>query len=272
MFKLENKFITIMTISLLIMMIVFTIIDWSVDGFDLLKAQQYEFYFQSFVSISGLAFTSIMAITIFIIYKKTKLPSLKYMSLSFLLTSFAYFSIGYHSSYCKVCSDLTMCSASHNYSNYLIVIAFVIFVLTVLLVNIKNSISILKLFSYGLITASSILLIVLFISIQFIETPGILFYELSDINLQGFVFIFPLFLMAFTLIYLRKKGKIKKVVFLIFSLLSLSFIPQAYHIFLCKECHVMECSEFYVFAGLLMHIALGLFIYSLSQQIKEENS
>jgi len=272
MFNIEKKLITTMTLSLLIMMVIFTIIDWSVDGFNLLKFQQYEFYFQSFVSIAGLAFTSIMAITVFIIYKKTKLSSLKYMSLSFLLTSFAYMSIGYHSSYCKVCSDLTMCSASHNYSNYLIVIAFVIFVLTVLLINIKNSISILKIFSYGLITASSILLIILFISIEFIETPGVLFYELGNINLQGFVFIFPLFLMAFTLIYLRKKGNIKRVVLIIFSLLSLSFIPQAYHIFLCKDCHVMECSEFYVFAGLLMHIALGLFVYSLSQQIKEENS
>lgn len=266
----EKKIITVLVLLLSVGMLVFTFLDWSVDGFELFKAQQYEFYFQSWVSIAGISFTLIMAVTTFMIYKKTKLASLKFMSLSFLLTALAYLSIGYHSTYCKVCSDLAICSGSHNYSNYFIVIALVTFVLSVLLMSAKNNISILKLFANGLIVASSVLLMVLFISIEFMEIPGSLFYEINQINLQGFVFVFPLFLIAFSYIYFRKKYKMRKMIGALFLLLSLSFIPQAYHTFLCEECHTMECSEFYIVAGLMMFIALGLFIYSLGQQLKEE--
>ena len=272
MFTSEKKVITTLVLVLFIVMLLFSFLDWRVDGFELLKSQSFEFYFQSWVSIAGLSFTTIMSVTTFIIYKKTKISSLKFMSLSFLLTSLAYLSIGYHSTYCKVCSDLGICSASHNYSNYFIVIALVTFVLSVLLMHAKNNISILKFFAYGLITASSVLLLVLFISIEFMEIPGIAFYEVNTINLQGFVFVVPLILIAFSYIYYRKKHKMKKVIVAIFLLVSVSFIPQAYHLFLCEECHTMECSEFYIVAGLMMFMALGLFVYALGQQLKEEEA
>ena len=270
MFSSEKKVVTAVGLLLVIATAVFTFLDWRTGEFDLLKAQEYKFYFQSWVSIAGFSFTLVMSLTMFIIYKKMNRPSLKFMSLSFLVAAVAYMSIGYHASYCKVCSDLAMCSATHNYSNYLIVIALIVFALTTLMMNVKNNIAILKLFSLGLIMASLILLIILFVSIQFMEIPDALLYNINQINLQGLVFIFPLILIGFTLIYLRKSCKVKKIIVLISVLFSLSFIPQAYHIFLCQECHVMECSEFYVVSGLMMFMALGLFIYSLSLQLKED--
>jgi len=250
--------------------IVFTFIDWSVDGFELLKPQDYQLYFQSWISMAGALFTFIMAITTFIIYKKINLHSLKFISLSFLLTSIAYLIIGYHSTYCEVCSDLTMCSSSHNYPNYFTVIALIIFVLTILLMNLKNNINLLKLFSYGLILASFLMLVTLFMSIEFMETPKLIFYTISTINLQGFVFIFPLILIVLAYIYLKNVYMVTSSVSFIFFLLFISFIPQAYHTFVCIDCHTMECSEFFVFSGLIMFIVVGLLIYSITLQLREK--
>lgn len=265
----KNKFIIISAV-LAVAALIFTVLDWSVDGFDFFKPQDYQFYFQSWVSIAGILFTLTMSITTFVIYKKCKLDSLKFISLSFLMTSIAYLLIGYHASYCKVCSDLSLCSASHNYSNYFSVIALVITAITALLVNLKNNIIPLKLFSIGIISASFFLLAVLFISIQFMETPDIISYVTVNFNLQGFVFIFPMILIILSFIYLKSIYKVSNVISFVFVLMLISFLPQAYHTFICAECHTMECSEFYIFSGLFMFIAIGLLIYSISLQILEK--
>ncbi len=264
------KIIFNLFLLLFILSIVFTLVGWSVDGFDFFKFQDNKHYFQSWISIAGVIFTFIMSITTFIIYKKSDLSSLKFISLSFFLTSLAYGIIGYHASYCKVCSDLSMCSASHNYPNYFIVIALIIFVVSVLLANIKHNIKYLKLLSFGLIFATMLLMIVLFISIKYMETPDIITYVFTTLNLQGYIFIFPLIFILFATIYFRTIYKLTSLTNLIFSLLFISFIPQAIHVFSCDECHIMECSEFYVLAGLLMFISTGLLIYSLSLAIEKK--
>lgn len=271
MLKIEKKVLITISIIVLLAMIVFTILDWDIDTFEFLKVQKYEFYFQSWVSVSGLIFSMVMSITTFFIYAKNKLPSMKFLSISFLLSSFSYLIIGYHASYCKLCSDLSLCSAGHNYSNSFTIIALIILVLTILLMNLKNSIVTLKLFSYGLIVGSFLVLITLFVSLQFMVMPDFLFYELSTINLQGFVFIFPLILIALSFIYFIKTFKITKSVISVFSLLFISFLPQAYHIFVCKECDIMECSEFYIFSGIIMYMAIGFIIYAISLELKKKS-
>lgn len=270
MLKIDKS--VLLFIILFLCSFIVILLDWNVDGFNFLKAQNYELYFQSWVAFAGVIFTAIMATSIFIIYKKTKIASLKFVSLSFLLASFAYAIIAYHTSYCKMCSDLTMCGASHNYPNYLIVIALVITVLTILSINLKKNIIVLKQFAYALVFASSLLLLILFMSIKFMETPDIIAYVISTINIQGLSFIFPLILIVFSFIYFRKMYKDNKIVLLIFALLFISFLPQAYHIFVCEECNNMECSEFFVASGLMMFMAVGLLIYAIGLQLDEKKN
>ncbi len=251
--------------------ILFAFVDWSVDGFDFFKLQSIKYYFQSWISIAGSVFALVMSVTIFIIYKKSELVSLKFVSLSFLLISIAYGIISYHTSYCKACSDLSLCGASHTYPNYLIIIALIIFVTSLLLANIGKNIELLKLFSYGLMAAVALLMVILFISIEFMETPDIAAYILRKLNMQGFIFLFPSVLVAFAFIYFKSIYKLTNSIIAIFLLIFISSIPQAYHIFICNDCHIMECSEFYIFAGLFMFLAIGLLVYSTSLELKKNN-
>jgi len=227
-------------IVLFITTIVFSLIDWSVDGFDFFTFQSSKYYFQSWLSLAGIVFSFIMFITTFIIYKKSDIASLKFISLSFLLSLFAYASIGYHTSYCQMCSDLSMCGASHNYPNYLIIIVLTMLVLSVLVANIKKSIVFLKLLSYGLILATFLLMGILLISVEYMEIPTVIDYVFSVLNLQGFVFVFPLIFIIFIFLYMRKIYKFTTISILIFILAFSSFLPQAVHIFTCNECHIME--------------------------------
>lgn len=254
------------------MSIIFIFIDWSVDGFDFFKFQEQHFYFQSWISMAGIFFTLVMTVTTFIIYKKTKLKSLKYIPLSFLLIATAYFITGYHSSYCKVCSDLGYCAASHNYPNYLIIITFVIFVLSTVILSrsldIVKKAELLQKFSYGVITATVLLIITLFFSLEYLEIPDHISYN-TTINLQAIVFIIPLLITLWAFAYFRRAYKASAVYLLMALLSSLSFLPQIYHIYTCKDCHTMECSEFYLFSGLIMLIVTGLFLHSVSIQLQE---
>jgi len=272
MLKLDKKLLLLLFFILYLCSVAVIFVDWKVDNFDFFKVQNYELYFQSWVSMAGVLFTIVMTISTFFIYKKSKIASLKFISLSFLMTSFAYAIIAYHTSYCKMCSDLTMCGASHNYSNYFTVIALVITVLTILLINLKNNITPLKQFAYALVIGSSLLLVTLFISIEFMETPDIIAYAISNINIQGLSFIFPLVLIVLSFVYFRKMYKDNKVILFIFALLFVSFLPQAYHVFVCTECHNMECSEFFVASGLMMFIATALLIYAIGLQFEEKKN
>ena len=215
-----------------------------------------------------------MAVTTFVIYKKTNLLALKYLPVGFILTSTAYTIIGYHTSYCEVCSDLTLCGASHSYPNYLIITALIILVLTIILltkkININAKTFILKTFVIGLIIATILLMTILFASLQYMEIPNVIDY-VESINLQAIFFIFPILSVAWVFFYLKKSYKIPKSILTIFILLSISFLPQFYHILICKDCHSMECSEFYILAGLLMYIAVGIIIHSISIQLQEKN-
>lgn len=272
MLKSDKKILIALFFILYLCSVVVMFADWSVDGFDFFKIQKYELYFQSWISIAGVLFTVVMAISTFAIYKKSKIASLKFVSLSFLMTSFAYGIIAYHTSYCKICSDLTMCGASHNYPNYFTVIALVVSVLAILSINLKNNITVLKQFASSLVFASLLLLVTLLISIRFMETPDIMAYVISTINIQGLSFIFPLILIVFSFIYFRKMYKNNKIILVVFTLLFISFLPQAYHIFVCTECNIMECSEFFVASGLMMFIAIGLLIYAIGLQLEEKKN
>lgn len=268
--RLEKKYIVILCLFFIFASIGFIFLDWSVDGFDFFKVQKYELFFQSWVSLAGAVFTAVMGITVFFIYKKSRLLSLKFVSFSFLLTSFAFGLIGYHTAYCKVCSDLTMCGASHNYANYLIIIALIAVTMISILVNLKNNIAILKTLASGLVLASLLLFLIVFFSIQFMETPDLMSYVIETINLQGFVFILPILFLLLTFIYFKKMYQLSNSISLIFLLLFISFLPQAYHIFICSECHSMECSEFFVFSGLIMLIVIGSLLYAIALQLEEK--
>jgi len=257
------------SMGLFLISILFLWINWEIDGFEIFT-NNHKYYFQSWVSLSGSIFSLIMAFTIFFIYKKSNLQSLKYIGLSFIFVSLSYATIGYHSSYCKVCSDLSVCSASHNYSNYFVLISLIILVTTILLLNIKKSINFLMLFSYSLIGSSFIVMIILFTSVPFMETPSIANFIINDLNIQGFIYISPILLIVLAGIYMHSLHKLSKLILFLFIVLSSSFLPQAYHLFTCNQCNIMECSEFFSIAGLLMFIATGLLIRAISCQFDIE--
>ncbi len=252
--------------------IIIIYIDWNVDGFNFFKFQEQHFYFQSWISIAGILFATIMAITTFIIYKKTKLPSLRYISISFLLIAIAYTIIGYHASYCEVCSDLGYCAASHSYPNYLIIITFVIFVLSTIMfsrsLDVVKKAELLQKLSYGLIIATIFLSITLFMSLKYLKIQDHISY-LSTTNLQALIFILPLIVIVWAFVYFRRTYKASRVYILMAALVLLSFLPQFFHILRCKDCHTMECSEFYVVSGFIMVIVIGLFIHAVSIQLLE---
>lgn len=265
----NNNLIHLFTI-LFLTSIIFSVANWSVDGFDFFEFQHNNKYFQSWISIAGVLFSLIISITVSIIYKKTKILSLRFIPIAFILTAIAYATIGYHLSYCKVCSNLTLCGASHNYSDFFIIIALVIFTLLSILQNqidIKIKTSALKILSYGLISAIIILTLVLFFSLQFIEIPNIITYR-GSFNLQGIVFIIPLVLSIWFFIYFKNSYKSIKNITILFILLIAGFIPQTYHILFCNECNIMECSEFFVLSGLIMLIVVMILIYSININLK----
>lgn len=265
--------ITYLLFSILFLIsLIFIYLGWSVDGFDFFKFQEQHFYFQSWISSAGILFSSVMAITTFVIYKKTKFKSLRYIPLSFLLTASAYLIIGYHSSYCKVCSDLGYCAASHNYSNYFFIITLLIFVLFTIIsshaVGLVKKAQLLQDFSYGLISATILLGISLFISLVYLELPDHISY-LYTINLEGVFFLLPLMVISWTFIYFYRAYKLSPIYFTMALISSLSFLPQIFHVLTCQDCHTMECSEFYIFSGLIMLIVTGLFIHSVSILLQE---
>jgi len=256
---------------LFLISIIFVLVDWNADGFNFFKLQEQHFYFQSWISIAGILFSIIMAMTTFMIYKETKFPSLKYISISFLLIATAYLIIGYHASYCEVCSDLGYCAASHSYPNYLIMITFVIFVLSTIMFSrsldvVKKAVLLQKL-SYGLIIATLFLGITLFISLKYLRIQQGHISYLSTTNLQALIFILPLIVIIWAFVYFRRTYKASRVYILMAVLVLLSFLPQFFHILRCKDCHTMECSEFYVVSGLIMVIGIGLFIHAVSIQL-----
>lgn len=258
---------------LFLISIIFILVDWNADGFNFFEFQEQHFYFHSWISIAGILFATVMAITTFIIYKKTKLPSLKYIFISFLLIATAYLIIGYHTSYCEVCSDLGYCAASHSYPNYLIIITFVIFVLSIIMssrsLDIVKKVQLLQKFTYGLTIATILLSIILFISIQYIEVLDHIYYFYTT-NLQALVFIFPVIIMIWAFIYFRRVYTVSRFYLLLALLASLSFLPQFLHVLTCKDCHIIECSEFYVLSGLIMLIVSGVFIHAMSIQLQED--
>ena len=264
-----KKFWNIFGILFLIS-VIFVLVDWNVDGFNFFKFQEQHFYFQSWISIAGILFSTIMAITTFIIYKTSKIPSLRYIPISFLLTAIAYAIIGYHASYCKVCSDLGYCAASHSYAIYLMIIVFVIFVLSIIIfsrrLDIVKKAQLLQKFSYGLIIATVLLGITLFISLRYLEIHHHIAYH-STTNLQAFIFLLPLIIILLAFIYFRGIYQASRIYMLMALLASLSFVPQFLHIFRCKDCDILECSEFYVLSGIIMVIVTGLLIHSVSIQL-----
>ena len=259
-------------VILFLISIIFIMLDWNTDGFNFFAFQEQHFYFHSWISIAGILFAIVMAITTFMIYQKTKLPSIKYISISFLLIAMAYAIIGYHASYCEVCSDLGYCAASHSYPNYLIIITFVIFLLSSIMFSrsldvVKKAVLLQKL-SYGLIIATLLLSIILFISLRYLSTHDQISY-LSTINLQALLFLLPLLGIVWIFVYFKRIYKTSSVYLLMATLVLLSFLPQFFHIFRCKDCDTMECSEFYVLSGLIMVIVTGLFIHAVSIQLLE---
>lgn len=257
---------------LFLISIIFAITDWNVDGFNFFELPEHHFYFQSWISLAGVLFTVVMAVTSRIIYNKTKLRSLKYIPISFILMAVAYLIIGYHASYCKVCSDLGFCAASHNYPDYLMVITFVIFVLAAIMLN--RDLDLLKkaessqVLLYGLVLAMAVLLTASLTSLNYLEIPNNISYGTTS-NLEVFIFIVPLVMIFSALLSIKNISKASGIYVLMALLASLSFIPQVFHIYACKDCYDMECSEFYVFSGVLMIMVTVLLIHAISIQVKE---
>ena len=83
------------------------------------------------------------------------------------------------------------------------------------------------------------------------------------------IFILPLIVIVWVFVYFRRTYKTSRVYILMAVLVLLSFLPQFFHILMCKDCHTMECSEFYVVSGLIMVIVIGLFIHAVSIQLLE---
>lgn len=260
---------------LLLISIIFVFIDWNMDGFNFLKFQKQHFYFQSWISFSGILFTFIMAITTFIIYKKTKLQSLKYIPLSFLLILTSYLITGYHSSYCKICSDLGFCAASHSYPNYLFIITLLIFILSGIMfsrrLGIVEKAQALQRLSYGLIIATTFFFMILLISLKYFDTIEHSPYNIVSNNLQAFIFILPVVVIVWAFVYFRNTYKTSRIYLLMALLLCLSFLPQILHIYTCNDCYSIECSEFYVFSGFIMFIVTGIFIHSVYIQLQENS-
>ncbi|WP_373030351.1 hypothetical protein, partial [Sulfurovum sp.] len=50
---------------LFLLSIIFVFVDWNADGFNFLEFQEQHFYFQSWISIAGILFAIVMAITTF---------------------------------------------------------------------------------------------------------------------------------------------------------------------------------------------------------------
>lgn len=112
--------------SIIILAALASALGWQVGEFSFFATQNCQMFFQSWIAISGTIFAIVMAITSLILYKKTKITSMQASMANFLLIAAAFIFSGYHTSYCKVCSDLTLCGASHNYSNYLILVALLV--------------------------------------------------------------------------------------------------------------------------------------------------
>ena len=257
---------------LFVFSMVFALRYWRVGDFNFFELPEHHFYFQSWISIAGILFTVVMAATTYIIYKKTKIQSLKYIPLSFILIAVAYSIIGYHASYCKVCSDLGFCAASHNYPDYLMIITFVIFVLSAIILGHKldllKKVQSSQVLLYGLILAMIVLLGASLISLKYLEIPNNISY-VKTINLQVFIFIMPLVMILSALMFIKNIFKASGAYLLMAFLSSMSFIPQVFHIYTCKDCHDMECSEFYMFSGVIMIIVTGLLIHAISVQVRE---
>ena len=258
---------------LFLISMIFVFKDWSVDGFNFFELPEHHLYFQSWISIAGILFTVVMAVTTYFIYNKTKLRSLKYIPISFILMAVAYLIIGYHASYCKVCSDLGFCAASHNYPDYLMVITFVIFVLAAIMLNrnldILKKVESTQVLLYGLVLAMIVLFTASLISLNYLEIPNNISY-ISTKNLQVLIFILPLVMIFSALLVIKNISKASGVYLLMLMLSSLSFIPQIFHIYACNDCHEMECSEFYVFSGVIMIVVTGLLLHAISIQIHEK--
>lgn len=257
---------------LFLISMIFVLKDWRVAGFNFFESTEHHLYFQAWISIAGILFTVAMAVTTSIIYKKTKLQSLKYIPMAFILIAVAYLIIGYHASYCKVCSDLGFCAASHNYPDYLIIITFVIFVLATIILSkkldlVKKAESS-QTFLYGLILAMILLFTASLISLNYLEVPNNISY-INTNNLQVVIFIVPLVMILYALMFIKNIYKESGIYILMTLLMSFSFIPQIFHIYACKDCNDMECSEFYVFSGVIMFIVTGLLIHAISIQLKE---
>ncbi|MBT8344462.1 MAG: hypothetical protein KJO45_07075 [Sulfurovum sp.] len=255
---------------LFLISMIFVWVDWNTDGFNFFEFQEQHFYFQSWISIAGILFATIMAITTVIMYKKTKHPSLRYISIGFLLMAIVYSIIGYHASYCEVCSDLGYCAASHSYPNYLIIIILVIFVLRTIMVNhsldVVKKAELLQKLSYGLISATIFLSLTLFISLKYLKIHDHISY-LSTNNFQALIFILPLIAIVWAFVHFSRINKASGIYIFMTVLVSMSFLIQFFHILRCKDCHTMECSEFYVVSGLIMVIVLGLFIHAVNIQL-----
>ncbi len=135
--------------------------------------------------------------------------------------------------------------------------------------NIVKKVHLIQKIVFGLIIALSLLLTTLWFSLNYLEIPDYLAYVGSSNNLQAFLLPLPVIIMIWAFVYFRNIYKVSKIYLFMFLLGSLSFLPQIYHIFVCNECYTMECSEFYVFSGLIMLIVTGIFIYSVSIQLQE---
>ncbi len=241
---------------------------YAIGGFHLSKVHNY-FYFQSWISLAILVFCLVISYATYSVYKNTKLVGLKFVPVGLFFLSLGIIIIGFHNSYCKVCSDLGFCGTAHNYPNAISVLAVCISLVIYLALqsqdyDLKSS---LKKFWHTLVFGSFIIIIILFISLFYMELPEPISYKAGRFNLQGFVFISisifcTIAFFTFLVVYYRTRKKIFVAMSVQFIVTALVQLVAAYHIFTCYWCDIEECSEFFALGGIFILIGMFILWYS----------
>lgn len=253
---------------LFILSISFYILNFNIDGFQFSKIH-YHLYFLAWMSIANLILCLILAYAVFVIYKLTNLIPLRFIPLALLFYSFGIIINCFHLSYCKICSDLGFCGTAHTYPNAIsllsICVSLILYIINQTQVN-DLKLILKKLWSILLI-GFLVIIVILFISLFYMDLPRPIPYKVGHFNMQGFIFIFIslfcfLSFIMFFYGYIKTHSKVLKGVSVQFVVTGLLQLISAYHITTCYWCNVEECSEFFSLSGIFILIAMFILWYS----------
>ncbi len=239
---------------------------WGYDIGDFTFSQIHNhLYFQAWISLATIILSVLLAGATASIYKFTRLETFRLVPAALLVFSLGMIPIGFHNSYCKVCSDLGFCGTAHNYPDIITIIA--IYISTSIYVLSESAIKdvgrALKKLWRALIIALAAIIAVMLVSLFYMQLPEPIPYKSARINPQGIVFLsVSIFSMVAGIVYVlryRQTGnKALEGVCIQFIVTGLVQLIAAYHIFTCYWCNVEECSEFFVIGGLFILVSMYL--------------